>query len=68
MNINTKRFIGLFSEAVDKLMPERMTAVTEEEKQTAENILAAHRRANYEADQARPDGKKTKLPPEITRN
>ncbi len=68
MLINTKRFITLFSEAVDRLMPERLTSVTEEEAQSAENILTQHRKANVEADLAKPDGRsKAKLPPEITR-
>ena len=68
MFINTKRFISLFSEAVDKLLPERLTAITEEEAQSAETILAQHRRANVEVDLSKADGRpRARLPPEITR-
>ena len=69
MMINTERFIQLFSEAVDHLIPDRTTMITEDEAQSAEEILAQHRKANMEIDGYKgPIKAKSRLPPEITRN
>lgn len=67
--INTQRIMMIFCEAVDRLLPERTTAPTDEETKSAEEILAQHRKANMELDVARSNGRvRTKLPPELTRN
>ncbi len=65
---NTKRFVTLFSEAVDVLMPERLSAVSEEESQSAESILAQHRKANLDAaNHARGEKPRSTIPPEASR-
>ena len=67
--INTKRFVLLFSQAIDSLMPERLTPITEDESQSAEAILAQQRRANAEiTDPSKLDRPKANLPAELTRN
>lgn len=59
----------MFSDAVDRLMPTRTTAASEEEVKSAEEILAQHRKTNMEMELAKSDGKiRVKLPPELTRN
>jgi len=69
MFINTQRLTMIFSEAVDRLMPERTTELTDEETKSAEVILAQHRKANIDLDLAKSNGKvRAKLPPELTRN
>ena len=68
MITNTMRFVKLFSEAVDELLPIRTTPQSEEEAQSAEAIIAQQRKANIESRKEEEKKEKHKTyPPEITR-
>ena len=53
VKINTKRYISLFSEVIDNLMPPKNINVSEDKEDTVTNILSRQRRDNIEYRQER---------------
>ena len=66
---NTKRFVSLFSQAVDDHLPKRTNQPSEEEAQSGEYILMQQRKANLELAEPGKQigGIEHGIPPELTR-
>jgi DNA replication licensing factor MCM7 len=64
---NTSRYVKLFSEAVDKIMPEKQIRLIDDE--TVEDIILTQRRQNLSNNNSEGNAKTSKqlLPPEIMR-
>lgn len=74
IKVNTKRYISLFSEVIDQLMPPKNVNVSEDIEDTVTNILTRQRRDNieYRAERMAQNYMTDKdphncLPPEISR-
>ena len=65
---NTRRYVKLFCEAIDKIMPQKDKRFKDEESEEIEDIILRQREQNLENN---PEGNsksdKSKLPPEIKR-
>lgn len=67
---NTKRYINLFYEVIDKVMPKRTVKNSDEELEPIEEVIQNQRMANIQANNGNPSERqvtKDQIPPELLR-